>query len=92
MIFCDEWFHPASVDLEEGEVNDVGRWHCPPCTDVMAQNPSLSRKGIENGVILLLLTFGHINIILTVYCNDLIDLTVNMLGYFQSAVTIIFVK
>ncbi|XP_064597894.1 uncharacterized protein LOC135464397 [Liolophura sinensis] len=43
--FCDEWFHPACVDLEEGEVNDVGRWYCPPCTDVMAQNPSLSRKG-----------------------------------------------
>ncbi|XP_064604322.1 uncharacterized protein LOC135469697 [Liolophura sinensis] len=43
--FCDEWFHPACVDLEEGEVNAVGRWYCPPCTDVMAQNPSLSRKG-----------------------------------------------
>ena len=44
--FCQEWFHPACVGVDEDEAEAVARWHCPGCIDLMSVNPVMSKKGI----------------------------------------------
>lgn len=43
--FCDGWFHPECVHLDEDEAKQLSTWNCPACIDVMTENPSLSKKG-----------------------------------------------
>ena len=43
--FCQEWFHPACVGVDEDEA--VARWHCPGCTDLMSENPVMSKKKVS---------------------------------------------
>jgi len=43
--FCDGWFHPGCVDLDDKEAEELSIWHCPGCVDVMTENPCLSKKG-----------------------------------------------
>ena len=45
--FCQEWFHPACVGVDEDEAEAVARWHCPGCIDLMSINPVMSKKGIQ---------------------------------------------
>lgn len=38
--FCDCWFHPRCVDLDEDEAEHISTWNCPRCIDTMTENPS----------------------------------------------------
>ncbi|KAL4223390.1 COMPASS (complex proteins associated with Set1p) component [Mactra antiquata] len=44
--FCDGWFHPRCVDLDEDDAKNSSRWNCPGCVEVMIENPSLTRKSL----------------------------------------------
>lgn len=46
--FCQEWFHPACVGVDEDEAEAVARWHCPGCIDLMSENPVMSKKRYPN--------------------------------------------
>lgn len=43
--FCESWFHPACVDLNDDEVQHLSSFKCPGCIDAMSNNPLLSRNG-----------------------------------------------
>lgn len=43
--FCDVWFHPQCVGLDEDEAENISYWNCPGCVEIMSENPALSRKG-----------------------------------------------
>lgn len=43
--FCDGWFHPRCVDMDEDEAGHLSSWNCPGCIEIMNDNPTLTRKG-----------------------------------------------
>ncbi|XP_052235872.1 uncharacterized protein LOC127880788 [Dreissena polymorpha] len=44
--FCDGWFHPRCVDMDEDEAGYLSSWNCPGCIEIMNENPTLTRKAL----------------------------------------------